>query len=227
MPRLARVVVPGLPHHITQRGNRRLPTFFCTDDYVRYQELMSEWCTRCGVEVWAYCLMPNHTHLIAVPQSEEALRRAISEAHREYTREINKREGWRGHLWQGRFASYAMDEPHTIAAARYIELNPVRAGLVSLPADHAWSSARAHLTGRDDGLVRVAPLLERIGDWGAFLGERTEPEMLDVLRKHAANGMPLGSDAFVEDVERALDRVLVPRGLAPVPDLKAEARGAA
>jgi putative transposase len=213
MPRIARVVVPGLPHHITQRGNRRMRTFFCADDYQRYRELMSEWCRRCGVDIWAYCLMPNHAHLIAVPESEHALRRAIGEAHREYTSEINKREGWRGYLWQGRFASYVMDEAHTVAAARYIELNPVRAGLVFSPGEHPWSSATAHLRGRNDGLVRVAPLLERVGNWSEFLGERSEPEMLDVLRKHAVTGMPLGSDAFVRQVEGTLGRVLVIRGM--------------
>ena len=91
MARMARVVAPGLPHHITQRGNRRQETFFCEDDYAVYIELMAEWCARCGVEVWAYCLMPNHVHLITVPESEDSLRRAIGEAHRRYTRRINFR----------------------------------------------------------------------------------------------------------------------------------------
>ena len=85
MARLARLVVPGLPHHITQRGNRRQQTFFHAEDYAAYLELMSEWCGERGVEVWAYCLMPNHVHLITVPQSEDGLRRAIGEAHRRYT----------------------------------------------------------------------------------------------------------------------------------------------
>jgi REP-associated tyrosine transposase len=151
--RLARAVVPSLAHHITQRGNRRQRTFFCPDDYLLYIALLAEWCGRCGVEVWAYCLMPNHVHLIAVPGSPDALRRAIGEAHRRYTADINRREGWRGHLWQGRFASYVMDDRYTLAAARYVELNPVRAGLVARAEDYLWSSARAHLLGRNDCLV--------------------------------------------------------------------------
>jgi putative transposase len=102
MARLARVVVPGYPHHITQRGNRREPTFFCDGDYATYIDLMAHWCAEWKVEVWAYCLMPNHVHLIVVPESEEGLYRAIGEAHRRYTRHVNFREGWRGHLWQGR-----------------------------------------------------------------------------------------------------------------------------
>jgi len=128
MARLARVVVAGYPHHVTQRGNRRQETFFGDDDYRSYLELMAEWCTRCGVEVWAYCLMPNHVHLVAVPSTSGALAAAIGEAHRRYTRGVNFRQGWRGHLWQGRFASYVMDETHLLAAVRYVEMNPRNLG---------------------------------------------------------------------------------------------------
>ena len=111
MARLARVVIPGMPHHITQRGNRRQPTFFGEEDYAAYRELMGQWCRECGVEIWAYCLMPNHVHLIAVPQSEEGLRLAMGEAHRRYTRRGNFRGGWRGHLLQGRFAPFVLGAP--------------------------------------------------------------------------------------------------------------------
>ncbi len=208
MSRIARAVVPDVPHHVTQRGNRRQVTFFCPDDYLLYISLMSEWCRRCSVQVWAYCLMPNHSHLIAVPPSAEALRRAIGEAHCAYTREVNRREGWTGHLWQGRFASFAMDERHTVAAARYIELNPVRAGLVHHPGDYRWSSARAHLAGRNDALVVAAPLLERVRDWSAFLRTRPEADLAERVRKHASTGRPLGSDAFIDELERQLNRTL-------------------
>ena len=152
MARLARVIVPSLPHHISQRGNRRQQTFFQRVDFQLYLELMAEWCTKCEVEVWSYGLMTNHTHLIAVPSSEAGLRRAIGEAHRRYTRHVNFREKWRGHLWQGRFASFVMDEPYLLAAARYVELNPVRARLTESAGDYEWSSAKAHLSGKDDGL---------------------------------------------------------------------------
>ena len=110
MARLARLVVPGLPHHITQCGNRRQQTFFNEDDYAAYIDLMAEWCGKEGVEIWSYCFMPNHVHLIAVPKSEEGLARAIGEAHRRYTRRINIREKWGGYLWQGRFASFVMEK---------------------------------------------------------------------------------------------------------------------
>ena len=165
MARIARVVARGLPHHITQRGNRRQAAFFNDDDYKAYLDIMAEWCCRCGVEIWAYCLMPNHVHLIAVPSSEEGLRQAIGEAHRRYTRRVNFREGWRGHLWQGRFASYIMDEAYLLVSTRYVEFNPVRAGLVEKPEEYQWSSAAAHMSGRDDALVKVLPLLDMVGNW--------------------------------------------------------------
>ncbi len=129
MARIARAVAPGIPHHVTQRGNRRQQTFFSDEDYQLYLELMSEWCMKYAVETWAYCLMPNHIHLIVVPETKEGLNLAIGEAHRRYTRHINFRERWRGHLWQGRFSSFIMDERYLSACTRYVELNPVRSGL--------------------------------------------------------------------------------------------------
>ena len=210
MPRLARLVVPGLPHHVTQRGNRRQQTFFCEDDYAAYVELMAEWCRERGVEVWAYCLMPNHVHLIVVPPSEDALARAIGEAHRRYTRRINFREKWRGYLWQGRFASFVMDQPYLVAAARYVELNPVRARLVLDAGDWRWSSATAHLSGRDNALVRVAPLLAMVADWRGLLDSAIPEEQLRDLREHGRTGYPLGSATFVERLERTVGRRLRP-----------------
>jgi putative transposase len=211
MARMARVVVSGYPHHITQRGNRRQKTFFCESDYQTYIELMSEWTTRCNVEIWAYCLIPNHIHLIAVPQSDDDLRRAIGEAHRRYTRHINFRKKWRGHLWQGRFASNVMDESYLIAAARYIELNPVRAGLVSNPTEYRWSSANAHMVGADDKLVKVKPLLELVSDWQALLGSAMPDEQVNVLRMHERTGRPLGNEIFIKQLEHKLGKILLPQ----------------
>lgn len=211
MPRLARAVVPGVPHHVTQRGNRRQPTFFGDDDYQLYRDLMSEWCEQRGVEIWAYCLMPNHVHLVAWPTAEESLRRAIGEAHRRYTRHVNFREGWRGHLWQGRFGSFPMDDAYLVAAARYIELNPVRAGLVARPEQWPWSSAGAHLTGRADPLVRAEPLLQLVSDWHDWLSVPWPGEQWEQFRRHERTGRPLGSGAFVAEMERRLGRPLRPQ----------------
>ena len=208
MARLARVVIPGLPHHITQRGNRRQQTFFNDGDYAAYLELMGQWCGELGVQIWCYCLMPNHVHLIAVPKTEDGLRRAIGEAHRRYSRRINFREDWRGHLWQGRFASFVMDEPYRLAAARYIELNPVRAEIVVAPGDYRWSSARAHLRGKDDGLVKVSPLLKIAGNWRRLLTSAATEDEIEMFRQHERTGRVLGDEDFQKRLEKNLGRVL-------------------
>jgi len=208
MARIARVIAPNCPHHITQRGNRRQQTFFCDDDYEIYIGLMSEWCQKHSVKIWAYCLMPNHIHIVAVPESEEGLRIAIGEAHRRYTRHINFREKWRGHLWQGRFASFPMDESYLLAAVRYIELNPVRAKIVKEPWSYSWSSAKAHTTGVNNELVEVAPLLEMVNDWKGFLLSGINDKEMEELRKHERTGRPLGDKKFIDKIERTLGRVL-------------------
>jgi len=208
MARIARVIATGIPHHVTQRGNRRMQTFFSDEDYQAYITLLAEWCRKCGVEVWAYCLMPNHVHLIAVPETDDGLRRGIGEAHRRYSRLINFRENWRGHLWQGRFASFPMDETYLLAAARYVEMNPVSAELAPDAASWQWSSARAHLACTDDELVKVAPLLEMAGDWRLFLSGTEEEDVINNIRKHERTGRPLGTESFVECLELALERPL-------------------
>ena len=215
MARIARVVVLGQPHHITQRGNRKQQTFFCDDDYRAYISLMAEWCNRCDVKIWAYCLMPNHVHLIAVPESGDGLRKAIGEAHRRYTRHINFQKGWRGYLWQGRFSSYPMDEQYLLVATRYIELNPVRAGLVKRVEDYWWSSASAHLLGKDDELVRVSFLLGMVGDWRVFLSEDILEEEADNICRHERTGRPLGNEHFISRIEGKLGRILHPQKPGP------------
>jgi putative transposase len=185
-----------------------MPTFFRDDDYAAYIHLMAEWCRKCDVDIWAYCLMPNHVHLIAVPHTVDGLRQAIGEAHRRYSRMINFRENWRGHLWQGRFASFPMDETYLLSAARYVELNPVRARLVTDPAAWAWSSARAHIASEDDSLVKVAPLLEIAGNWGSFLNGSEDAEQIANIQKHERTGRPLGAAVFIERLETSLDRLL-------------------
>jgi len=213
---MARIVAPGLPHHITQRGNRRMETFLREEDYGVYLDLMKAWCDRHEVAIQAWCLMPNHVHLIAVPETMDGLGRAIGEAHRRYTRHINFREDWRGYLWQGRFASFAMDEPHLLTAMRYVELNPVRAGLVETPGDWPWSSAHAHLTGEADPLTGdVEPMIDYIGDWERYLALDVEEAERQRLRLHSRTGRPLGDTQFVEALEQRLGRFLRKRKPGP------------
>ena len=214
---MARVVAAGVPHHVTQRGNRRQQVFFCDADYASYLSLLSEGCAAARVAVWAYCLMPNHVHLILVPRDEDGLRAALGEAHRRYTRAINFREGWRGYLWQGRFSSFPMDENYLLACARYVELNPVRAKLAANARGWHWSSARAHLTGRDDKLVSVAPLLERVGDWKKFLAEGVDIDAREAIRAAERTGRPLGAAPFVRKLEKRLERPLARQKPGPKP----------
>jgi putative transposase len=153
--------------------------------------------------------MPNHVHLIAVPQREDSLAQAIGEAHRRYTTFVNLRENWRGHLWQGRFASYVMDERHALACIRYIEMNPVRAGLSDTPIQWRWSSAGAHMHNRNDALVKATPLRELVDmNWDEFLHTIPPADEADVLRRHERTGRPLGDPSFVDGIEERLGRKL-------------------
>jgi putative transposase len=217
MTRIARAVIAHVPHHVTQRGNRRQQTFFSDDDYRLYIALLAERCERSGTEIWGYCLMPNHVHLIMVPADADGLRASLGEAHRRYARAINAREDWRGHLWQERFNSFPMDEEHLAAAARYVELNPVRARLCKAPEDWPWSSARAHLDGRDDGLCTVAPLLQRHGDWQALLDAGLDGEAHATIQRHARSGRPLGSEKFLARLEAVLGRPVRHQKRGPKP----------
>ena len=202
MARMARVVVPHFPHHVTQRGNRRQQTFFCEDDYSAYIDLLADAKAKADVEIWAYCLMPNHVHLVVVPQRRDSISRLFSDAHRRYTRRVNFREGWRGHLWQERFHSVAMDENHLIATVRYTELNPVNARLCERPEQWRWSSIHAHLERRDDDLVSVAPMCTRIKDWRKYLDERNSASMVDRIREHSRTGRPIGDDNFMDTLNQ-------------------------
>jgi putative transposase len=169
MRRLARMVVSGLPHHVTQRGNGRESIFFEDGDDEIYRDLLGEQARKADVEVWAYCLMPNHVHLILNPRHADGLGRAVGEAHRRYTNFIHARGRWTGHPFQSRFASVAMDESHLISAVCYVSLNPVRARLVVRAEDWPWSSVRAHIDGADDGLVTVRAVLDPIPQFAELL----------------------------------------------------------
>ena len=170
---------------------------------------MAEWCRHHGVKIWAYCLMPNHVHLVAVPREKDNLHLAIGEAHRRYTRMINFREGWRGHLWQGRFSSCVMDERYLLACVRYVENNPVRANLSGRPESWRWSSAAAHMSGKDDRLVTVHPLLALInGDWMDYLRTPVSEDEINAMQKHERTGRPLCIPMVLEQLEVVLDRPL-------------------
>ncbi|SDD43500.1 putative transposase [Sphingomonas sp. YR710] len=225
MARLARIVIPDAPHHVTQRGNRRLPIFFSDDDRRFYLDLIAAACEANGTICLGWCLMDNHVHLILVPATPDGLRATLGEAHRRYTRRINQREGWSGYLFQGRFASYAMDDAHLMAAIRYVENNPVAAGLVGAAADWRWSSARSHVAGRQvegDRLTDVAALGMHVRNWRAMLAlglEAAEAEGATVAAIEAClrTGRPLGGKAWIAQQETGLGRPLLPGKRGPKP----------
>ncbi len=209
MARIARVVLPGYPHHIIQRGVRSMAVFFSNDDRHEYVRLLHEQSRRFGVRFLAYCLMNNHVHLVAIPEKRESLARAVGEAHRLYTRGINFREGVRGYLFQGRFYSCPLDERHLLAAVRYVERNPVRARMVKEAWSYEWSSARYHVgLKKDDSLIEGFEMREWVVDWKEFL--RSEPPEIEKLRQKVRTGRPCGDNQFVLEAERLTGRQLRP-----------------
>jgi putative transposase len=228
MPRLSRVVLPDVAHHVTQRGNRRLPVFFSDADRSLYCELLREGLTRADVACLAWCLMDNHVHLILVPRATDGLRAALGEAHRRYTRHINFREGWRGHLFQARFASYPMASGHLLAAIRYVENNPVAAGLVTRAEDWRWSSAQSHVAGRrlaGDVLTDLSRSELAISNWRAMLRHGWEAGELDAsgvavadaIEARLRTGRPLAAADWIARVEAETGRLLAPRKPGPKP----------
>ncbi len=220
MARMLRLVVPGYAHHITQRGNRQMKTFFTQEGYQYYLDLVTEVKDDVGVQVWAYCLMPNHVHLVLVPAYKDSLARLFRAVHRHFTRRINFREKWKGHLWQERFHSFVMDETYLLATVRYTELNPVRAKLCHSPGEWRWSSARAHLTGQDDQIVVVKPMLDRIKNWSDYLSVEEKASDLTIIRGHAVTGRPVGDEAFVERLEILTGKPLKKRKPGPKVGIK-------
>lgn len=208
MARLARLVMSGLPHHIVQRGSRRQNTFFSDDDRIAYLDYLRLYAKPAGVHFWSYSLMDNHVHLIAVPEKEDSFARGLAESHRRYTRMVNFKQGWRGYLWEGRFKSCVLSEAHLYAAIRYVERNPVRAGIVNNAWDYPWSSAKAHVFNLNNPLLEDNFVVSEIKDWKAFLSEKEEQFTGNLLEAHANSGRPLGDNQFIERLEAITGRIL-------------------
>ena len=223
MARLPRIVVPQVPHHVTQRGNGRQQTFFGDKDFALYRDLLGRHCRTADVEVWAWCLMPNHVHLILVPQDEDGLRRALAPLHRAYAGIIHTRQERTGHFWQGRFGAVAMDEAHLAAALRYVLLNPVRARLVIRPEDWPWSSLHAHLSGNTDGVTTLDPIAERFPNIAAMLDAAIDDsDAHERLRRAESIGRPIGDAAFLDRVETLIGRSVRTGKRGPKPKQSAD-----
>jgi putative transposase len=214
MARHARVVFPDVPHHVTQRGIHRSTVFIDHSDGIVYLDLLRQYIVKHGVEIVAYCLMPNHVHLVLVPADETGLHRTLKAVHGRYAQRFNRIRDRVGHLWQNRYFSSPMDSDYFRNAVRYVELNPVRANLVQRADEYPWSSAAAHSGRRQDPLVSARPdstLFRGISDWAHWLGQGLSDECLETLRTHTNRNLPCGSEAFVRRLEIEADRMLRPR----------------
>jgi putative transposase len=209
MPRIARTMIEGLPYHVTQRGNRREDIFFTEEDRKKYLEWLKEYSEKYGLQIWAYCLMTNHIHLVAVPRYKDSLEKAMRPLHTKYALHINRLRNWSGHLWQGRYYSSILDERYLWMAVRYVELNPVRAGIVQNAEDYIWSSAAAHCGNKKDYILSPGfPPEGVVENWSAWLKERAECEENEILRRNTRKGLPCGSESFVTELEKQLNRSL-------------------
>jgi len=221
VPRLARVVCAGSPHHVTQRGNRRVQVFFSDWDRREYLNLLGVYARRHGLAVLAYCLMPNHVHLIVVPQDEKTLQRVMKPLHMRHAQRLNRNSGGSGIVWQGRYFSSVLDEAYLWNAIRYVERNPVRARMEDRAETYPWSSAAAHCGLRADTLLTTsvdwARYLAAISDWSAWLAAGDEQAAMVVIRRNTGKGLPCGSPAFVEALEVSSGRSLThrPQGRPP------------
>jgi putative transposase len=215
MARLARTTITGYPHHVLQRGNYDQPVFEVEADYRRYLDWLKEYTGRYAVDIWAYCLMPNHVHFVCVPKAEDSLARAFNTLHMRYARYFNGKRAVRGHLWRARFMSCVLDDTSVREEVRFVETNPVRVGLVEQAEEYSWSSARAHVMGEMDPVLSDGCfLMTDISNWRKYLMDRGEESIVRCVRKRMKTGRPAGSAEFVHKLEEILGRRLeaLPRG---------------
>lgn len=213
MPRIARLCAVGYPHHITQRGNNKGVVFFDDKDRQFYLDVLKRYKNKYGIEIWAYCLMGNHIHILAIPEKETSLARGIGGANLVYTQYINRKYKRSGRLWQNRFFSTIVEEePYLWAVARYIERNPIRAKVVKKAEDYPWSSARAHVLGIKDDVLSEGSWLDgkELKTYREFLLQESE-DIGTSIRKATSTGRPLGSEGFIEKLEKTLGRDIFPK----------------
>jgi len=208
VPRLARIIAPGLPHHITQRGNYRQDVFDDDNDRRRYLTWIDEYSRKYNLLVIAYCLMVNHVHFVVIPEEEHSIARTFNAAHMRYAQYRNKKIGATGHLWQGRFFSCVMDERHLTAAVRYIERNPVRAHIVTRSSEYIWSSTKDHADNARTSIIDTSGLFKYIeikqAQWRAFIDAPDSVEDISIIRKYTMTGRPLGNESFINKLEKRL-----------------------
>ncbi|MHC4258588.1 MAG: transposase [Planctomycetota bacterium] len=213
MPRTARIVVPDVPHHITQRGNNRQDVFFVDDDRRVYLSILKEQSEHYGLELLGWCLMTNHIHLIGRPSTPDSLAKALGRTHFRYTQYINRFHGRSGHLWQNRFFSCPLGRRHFWQALLYVEQNPVRARMVRRVWQYPWSSAKGHIENTDSsGLLNMGywRQISSVVDWKQTLQQHQADEQITSIRLNTHTGRPLAEDAFISKLEKLLNKRLRP-----------------
>lgn len=194
MPRPKRLIIPFVPHHISQRGNNQRIVFRCDDDRIRYLNLLLKYSKRENLRILAYCLMTNHIHFVAIPENEKDIPNMIRVLQSQYSSLTNQILGNTGHIWQQHYYSCPLTERHLIATLRYIEQNPVRAGITASPLDFKWSSAGAHITGLDDSrILDLGWWLDRFDScsWNDLLHQNLDDEKLNQIRVQMKTGRPV------------------------------------
>lgn len=213
MPRTARIAIPEVPHHITQRDNNRQDVFFVDDDRRVYLSILKEQSKKHGLEILGWCLMTNHIHLIGRPAGEESMAKALGRTHFRYTQYINKFHGRSGHLWQNRFYSCPLGRQHFWKALRYVEQNPLRCGLVRHAWEYPWSSAAAHIKNSDaSGLLEMSywQQISSLVDWREALKKVQAKDQVESIRHNTHTGRPLAEDAFISKLEKLLNKRIRP-----------------
>jgi REP-associated tyrosine transposase len=205
-----------MAHHIVHRGSRRLNVFRDESDRLSYLDLFIESCALYGLMIRAYSLMPNHVHYVAVPERADSVAKTFHRAQGVYSKRFNKKHGYVGHLWQERPFSCVLSEAHLRNAIRYVENNPVRAGLVASAVDFRWSSARAHAFGDPDPLLDSAEP-RAVEGWSEWLSGDFDPRIAELIRECTFTGRPCGDDAFVQELEALTGRQLRPKKRGPQP----------
>ncbi len=215
MPRFARVVIPDVAHHVTQRGNNRQAVFFVDDDYRVYLDLRAEHAEAYSLRIDGYCLMPNHVHLVATPAASQSLAKAVGRTNFRYTQYVNRMHSRSGHLWQNRFYSCPLDAKHFRRAMIYVERNPVRARLCRRPWRYPWSSAAAHVGlpisqgHAAAGIPDLTNWREPPDQWRDALTNGDE-QMAELIRTRTQTGRPLGGDSFMSKLEAIIGKRLRP-----------------
>lgn len=213
MPRIARIIAPGYPHHVTQRGNNRMTVFFDDEDRQTYLDILSLYAQKNSLQVWAYCLMDNHLHLLVVPENERSLAKGVGLTNQVYTQYLNRKLSQSGRIWQNRFFSCIVENNQYLwAAARYVEINPVKAGLVVSAEEYQWSSAKAHLSGVNNPLLHEPAWLEAAEQeaYAAYV-KTSDTETDSAIRKATKTGRPFGTEIFIDEMEFSLNRSLRPK----------------